>query len=110
MPRSPFRPDFLRLMDRWRGGPLAVCSSNSREAVLAALDRIGAREQFGTVVGREDVGRLKPSPEGLNAILEREAVPSGRALFVGDRGTDVSAGESAGVPVLQLVAHEADEP
>lgn len=110
VPGSPFRPDFLRLMARWSGRPPAICSSNSRESVLGALDRLGPRERFGTVVGREDVARLKPSPEGLRLILEREGISPGRALFVGDRHTDVEAGRAAGVPALRLAAGEGGAP
>jgi phosphoglycolate phosphatase-like HAD superfamily hydrolase len=106
VPQSPFRPDFLRLSHRWRGRPPAICSSNSRTAVIAALERLGAGMRFGTIVGREDVEVVKPSPEGLQSILARERVPADRALFVGDLRTDVQAGRAAGVPVLHLVADE----
>jgi phosphoglycolate phosphatase len=102
VPRSPFRPDFLRLLGRWSGRPFAVCSSNARAAVLDAIDRVDARERFGTVVGRDDVTRIKPDPEGLRLVLERERVAADRALFVGDLSTDVEAGREAGVPTLLL--------
>jgi phosphoglycolate phosphatase len=102
VPRSPLRADFLRLLERWRGRPFAVCSSNSRDAVGDAIERMDARARFGTIVGREDVRRLKPAPDGLRLALEREGVEAARAFFVGDLATDVEAGRAAGVPVLWL--------
>ncbi|GAB3499597.1 HAD family hydrolase [Amycolatopsis cihanbeyliensis] len=79
------------LRDRYE---LAVLTRNSRYAVLDAFGDLAAGL---TVVGREDVRRLKPDPEGLRIVLARlRAEPAG-AVLVGDTYHDVQAARAAGV-------------
>jgi phosphoglycolate phosphatase len=75
---------------------LAVCTRNSRlvaERVLAATALAGRL----TIVGREDVRRLKPDPEGLHLLLARHGVTPAHAALVGDTFHDVQAARAAGM-------------
>lgn len=104
-----------------RGVPSALVTNNGRPAALAALARVGLRpEDFGAVIGREDVTRFKPDPEPLRravaALRERHGEP-GRVLMVGDAPTDLEAAAALGpelpcgvlgVAILGGIGREAD--
>lgn len=77
-----------------RPGNRAIVTRNSREAVLAALGPL-AGEVF--IVGREDVRRLKPDPEGVRRVLDHFGVEPAHAVLIGDTYHDVQAARAAGV-------------
>ena len=91
-------PGLRELLSGRQGLPAAICSSNSRVVLLEAVRRFGLSGLIGIVVGREDVRRLKPAPEGLLRILEEAGCRPEEALFIGDRDVDMLAGEAAGIP------------
>jgi phosphoglycolate phosphatase len=82
--------------------PLSVLSLNSRHAVKRALDSHGLSERVSHVVGREDVRRVKPDPEGMLVLAERHGVEPGRILFVGDKEGDRECADSAGTGFLHV--------
>jgi HAD superfamily hydrolase (TIGR01509 family) len=75
-------------------GKLAIVTRNSRQAVLAAL---GGLATGLPVVGREDVRRLKPDPEGVRLALERLGAGARQSILIGDTYHDVEAAHAAGV-------------
>ncbi len=85
-------PGAADLLDR--AGPTAVVTRNSRLAVVAAL---GELVQHVLVVGREDVPRLKPAPDGLSSALNHFSCPPEDAVVIGDTSHDVEAGRALGV-------------
>ncbi|WP_216212931.1 HAD family hydrolase [Amycolatopsis aidingensis] len=90
-----FRPGARECLAGLRGRcALAVLTRNSGQAVLDAL---GAAADGLTVVGREDVRRLKPDPEGLHTVLARLGAGPAEAVLVGDTFHDVQAARAAGV-------------
>ena len=80
-----------------RGFGLAVVSSRQRSTLEWGLETTGLRELFTRVIGLDDVHEAKPSPEGLQMALEALAVPSARAVYVGDSELDIEAGHRAGM-------------
>jgi len=76
---------------------LAVCSSNMRSTVNRALSDIGLSSRIEIVVSAEDVGRVKPSPEGLLKIAGHFRVRPEEVLFIGDLLSDAVAAEQSGV-------------
>jgi HAD superfamily hydrolase (TIGR01509 family) len=75
-------------------GNRAILTRNSRFAVLDALGEL-AGGVF--VVGREDVRRLKPDPEGVRRVLAHFGVGAVSAALIGDTYHDVQAARAAGV-------------
>ncbi len=73
---------------------LAVCTRNSR---LVAQRVLGDLSGPVDIVGREDVRRLKPDPEGLHLLLARHGVAPAHAVLVGDTFHDVRAARAAGM-------------
>lgn len=95
-----------------RPGNRAIVTRNSREAVLDALGKL-AEGIF--IVGREDVRRLKPDPEGVRLVLEHFGVKPTEAALIGDTYHDVQAARAAGVrsvivhnPLLEYAPAGAD--
>jgi len=81
---------------------LAVCTRNTRLVAERALAGLAGRV---AVVGREDVRRLKPDPEGVRLLLTRHGVAPAHAALVGDTFHDVAAAHAAGMRSI-VVANE----
>jgi HAD superfamily hydrolase (TIGR01509 family) len=86
---------------RERGLRLALVTSSS--GPLPFLDRWGIRASFGEIIGRDDVRRIKPDPEGLLLALARLGLEPGQVLNVGDTPLDVRAGIAAGVETVGVL-------
>jgi phosphoglycolate phosphatase-like HAD superfamily hydrolase len=84
------------------GRPVSVLSLNSRRAVAQALDAHGLTERVAHIVGREDVRRVKPDPEGMLILAERHGVEPAAILFVGDKDGDRECAEQAGARFLHV--------
>lgn len=79
-----------------RGAVLAVVTNNSYEPACLALDQLGILTYFHTVVGREQMEALKPSPSGLHYVMRRHPEVK-EWVMVGDSWIDGEAARQAGV-------------
>lgn len=61
--------------------------------ILAGL---GVIDCFDQIIGPESVTRLKPNPDGIFTALRAWDLAPGTVIMIGDSGTDVQAGKSAG--------------
>jgi phosphoglycolate phosphatase len=75
---------------------LFIWSANSRELIEDILAQMGMSDWFDRIVGRNDVRRVKPSPEGF-VLLRDPAVPLRQYLLIGDSSYDESAAQAAGI-------------
>jgi phosphoglycolate phosphatase len=82
--------------------PLSVLSLNSRRAVQLALESHGLEGRVEHIVGREDVRKVKPDPQGMLILAERHGVEPARILFVGDKDGDRECAERAGTEFLHV--------
>ncbi|MHA1391403.1 MAG: HAD family hydrolase [Promethearchaeota archaeon] len=76
---------------------LAVFSLNTRSTILKSLEMAGIIDKFEFFVGREDVRKWKPEPDGLLKILDYFNVNSEDMIYFGDLEKDLLAGANAGV-------------
>ena len=76
---------------------LAVFSLNTRSTILKSLEMAGILDKFEFFVGREDVRKWKPEPDGLLKILDYFKVNSEEMLYFGDLEKDLLAGANVGV-------------
>ncbi|MHA1461175.1 MAG: HAD family hydrolase [Promethearchaeota archaeon] len=76
---------------------LAVFSLNTRSTILKSLEMAGILDKFEFFVGREDVRKWKPEPDGLLKILDYFKVDAKEMIFFGDSEIDILAGANAGV-------------
>jgi HAD superfamily hydrolase (TIGR01509 family) len=91
---------------RTAGVRLALISNVGRLALGDALARLGLSTAFDAVVTRNDVGRAKPSGEGLRKALSLLHADPDRAMMVGDSLSDLFAARDAGVEVAILLGGE----
>jgi phosphoglycolate phosphatase len=93
--------------------PLGIVSNNQRRIVEHILEEYGLRDQFGSIHARPprmtSLTDKKPSPTYLERAMDDLDVSN--PLYVGDKVTDVQAGQRAGLDVAFLRReHNADEP
>jgi phosphoglycolate phosphatase-like HAD superfamily hydrolase len=94
---GPRNQALVEWLDRNAGATaVSVLSLNSRHAVERALESHDLAERVAHIVGREDVRRVKPDPEGLLVLAERHGVEPAGILFVGDKDGDRECAERAG--------------
>ena len=76
---------------------LAVLSLNTRKTIIKSLEMINLKDKFDVIIGREDVRRWKPEPEGLLKIQKRFNVKKEEMVYFGDMKKDLLTGKNAGV-------------
>jgi len=76
---------------------LAVFSLNTRSTILKSLEMAGILNKFEFFVGREDVRKWKPEPDGLLKILDYFKVKTEEMIYFGDLKKDLLAGANAGI-------------
>lgn len=89
----PNVPEMLSALEE-RGVRRAVLSRACRAYVDMSLRRLG--RDFDAVLGREDVVRPKPDPEGILLLLDRLGCGPAECAVVGDHPFDILAGKRAG--------------
>lgn len=94
--RGEFLPGALDWLARTG---VAVVTRNSRHSVTAALAAAGL-DATPPIVGREDVRRLKPDPEGLLLAVQAIGADPAATPLVGDTFHDVEAARAAGMPSI----------
>jgi phosphoglycolate phosphatase len=99
----PYNEALVEWIEREHGNrAVSVLSLNSRGAVQRALDDNGLSRLVTHIVGREDVRRIKPDPEGMLVLAERHGVEPHEMLLVGDKDGDRECAERAGADFLHV--------
>ena len=79
------------------GAKLAVFSLNTRSTIIKSLEMAGILDKFEFFIGREDVRKWKPEPDGLLKILEHFGVNIEEMIYFGDLEKDLLTGANAGI-------------
>ncbi len=98
-PQPGARETLSALRDR--GVRLGILTRNKRSLAYISLRAAGLGGLFedADVLGRDEAAP-KPSPEGLQIILSRWAVPGDDAVMIGDYLFDLQAGRAAGMATV----------
>jgi phosphoglycolate phosphatase len=89
-------PELLnRLTDS--GMRLHVCTSKPHAYAGKIIEHFGLRKYFGKVYGAELDGTRSAKADLIAHILEREGVPAGETVMVGDRKHDLIGANANGV-------------
>lgn len=80
-----------------RGVKLAVLSLKAAPQIWAPLERCGLDGFVTQVLGKDEVSRGKPDPEGIFLLSEQLGVTLDDIIYVGDSYTDQQAASAAGV-------------
>lgn len=75
----------------------AILSLNTRNTIIQALKLAKIYDKIVFIVGREDVRKWKPDPEGLIKIKNFFNTKKGEMLYFGDLENDLLTGKNAGI-------------
>jgi HAD superfamily hydrolase (TIGR01509 family) len=96
-------PGVLELVGQLRGRMrLAVVTGTWRQNVEAVLTASGLAGAFELIVGKEDVGRVKPDPEAYLLALRRLECSASQAVAIEDSPSGLTAATAAGIPCIAL--------
>ncbi|MHA1338968.1 MAG: HAD family hydrolase [Promethearchaeota archaeon] len=88
-----------------KGKKLAMLSNNPRISVIESLEKFGLDKYFDLILGANDVGKLKPEPDGLIKIMKELGISNPKkVLFIGDMKTDIQAAKAATVHVAAIAS------
>jgi len=83
---------------------LAILSLNTRNTIIKSLKLAKILEKIDFIVGREDVRKWKPNPEGLLKIKSYYNLKNEEMIYFGDLENDLKTGKNA-----DIEAHYIDE-
>ncbi|MFX1453679.1 MAG: HAD family hydrolase [Promethearchaeota archaeon] len=75
----------------------AVLSLNTRDTIIKSLEMAKIRDKIDLIVGKEDVRRWKPFPDGLIKIQKYYKVYKKDMIYFGDLDNDLLTGKNAGI-------------
>lgn len=83
-----------------RGIRLAVLSNKPHQRTLEVIRDIFGDDCFDVVRGQQEHVPRKPSPAGVELILQQLQLTPSELLYLGDTGTDMQTGKAAGAFTL----------
>ena len=75
----------------------AILSLNTRDTIIQALELANIRDNIELIIGREDVRKWKPAPEGLIKIQNHFKIKKEEMVYFGDLENDLLTGGNAGI-------------
>lgn len=93
--------DFIKTLKE-QGIPTAICTSNSRELVLAAGNHLGFVPYFDEIITSCEVGAGKPEPDIYLEASKRVGVAPEHCLVFEDVLAGITAGKRAGMRVCAV--------
>ena len=101
----PGVPELLEYLKN-EGYPMAIASSKVTETVKLGLSVCGLEGYFDTIIGVEQVEKVKPDKECIVKAYKAEGYSMDNTIYVGDSCTDVQCAKNAGVFSIALVSNE----
>ena len=88
---------------RKHGAKIGIISTKYRYRIEDFLLRHFEQLPVDLIIGGEDVSSAKPSPEGINAALNRLGVSAEDTLYCGDSTVDGATAQNAGVDFMGVL-------
>jgi phosphoglycolate phosphatase len=95
--RTRIYPGVSETLTRLTSLKMVVLSNKREDLCRGVLEATGLAGFFQAVRGGDSYGVLKPSPEGLAALVRELGEEPTRTLMVGDKPEDILTGRGAGV-------------
>jgi phosphoglycolate phosphatase len=93
---------------REAGCGVALWTNNARDITEIALGKFDLVPRFDLIVTRDEMGALKPAPDGWSVIARHFGTPENAAVVIGDSWVDGLAADKAGVAFIAYRAKTAD--
>ena len=87
----------LKLFEVPKDTKLAIFSLNTRKAIISSLKLAKIFDKFDYIIGREDIRKWKPNPDGLLKIKKYFGVENKDMIYFGDLKKDLQTGKNAGI-------------
>ena len=84
------------------GHQFAVCTNKLESLSVELLKALNLAQRFSAICGQDTFGMQKPDPEVLRRTIHKAGGEPGRAIMVGDSGTDVRTARNAALPVIAV--------
>lgn len=99
---SRLYPGVERVIGRMAadGARMAVCTNKRADLAQQVLEKLGLRDHFRALIGRDSLAVCKPDPEPLREAVRRAGGDPAHAVMIGDTNTDLQAARAAGVPCI----------
>lgn len=98
---TPLEARITLLRDCERlGKKIAIFTQNFKSTAQIIADRFDFTRSIDFIVGKREVAREKPNPEGLVTIMQHFEVSSDECLFIGDSDNDRGAGSAARIHTI----------
>ena len=81
---------------------IAVFSLNMRNTIKKSLELGNIHDKVHFFIGREDVRRWKPNPDGLIKIQEEFKLNKEELIYFGDLKKDIETGRNAGIDAFLI--------
>ncbi|MFX0005957.1 MAG: HAD family hydrolase [Candidatus Hermodarchaeota archaeon] len=81
---------------------IVILSLNTRNTIIKALKDAKIYNKINFIVGREDVRKWKPAPNGLLKIQNHYNINKNEMLFFGDLENDIITGKNAGIKAYYI--------
>ena len=95
-------PELLKELKR-KGIKTAVLSNKPHLRTIEVIESLFGNTMFDIVRGQMEDMPKKPSPDGVFAIVEQADCTMEEVLYLGDTGTDMQTGKSAGAYTLGVL-------
>lgn len=79
---------------------LAINSNRFTDSLESFVDRFFGDIDFLLIEGHNFDTPSKPSPAGINKIIEKAGVAPSQAAYIGDSGTDIRTAQNAGIDCI----------
>ncbi len=79
-----------------KGVKLAVLSNKPHQETVNVVETLFGKGYFDVIQGQKPEVPIKPDPAGVHQILEQLCLQAEDILYLGDTGTDMATGKSAG--------------
>jgi HAD superfamily hydrolase (TIGR01549 family) len=76
---------------------MAILSLNTRDTIIESLKIANINSKIDLIIGREDVRKWKPDPEGLLKIQDYFNINKEDMIYFGDLEKDILTGKIAGI-------------
>lgn len=84
--------------------PVGIFTTRLHESLVEILAEQGMLDLFSVLIGRDDVQKEKPHPEGIFKAMHMSQ--SDACVYTGDSAMDIGAGKAAGAFTIGIVTNE----
>ena len=81
---------------------IAILSLNTRDTIIKILKDAKIYDKIDFIIGREDVRKWKPEPNGLLKIQNHYNANKSEMVFFGDLENDIMTGKNAGIEAYYI--------